>query len=121
MQGNIHSFPPNIDPQVFALLAALVGSALSGDFDAYEQSSIGNWLMLVGEYMLTAAAQQQLIEARIQNFNININSREYKNGGSFYANNGKSNQNQRDEVDFLLNAIEDIKNELENIKRNNKI
>ena len=52
MQGNIHSFPPNIDPQVFALLAALVGSALSGDFDAYEQSSIGNWLMLVGEYML---------------------------------------------------------------------
>ena len=28
---------------------------------------------------------------------------------------------QRDEVDFLLNAIEDIKRELENIKRNNKI
>ena len=117
MQGHIHSFPPNIDPQVFALLAALVGSALSGDFDAYEQSSIGNWLMLVGEYMLTAAAQQQLIEARIQNFNININSREYKNGGSFYANNGKSNQNQRDEVDFLLQAVKKLQEELEAFKK----
>ena len=50
------NFPPNINPQAYAFLARLVDSALAGDFDAYEQSSIGNWLMLVGEFMLTAAA-----------------------------------------------------------------
>ena len=112
------NFPPNINPQSFAFLACLVGSALSGDFDAYEQSSIGNWLMLVGEFMLAAAAQQQLIEARLENFNININSREHKSGGSFYQNNGKSNQNQRNEVDFLLNAIKKLQEELEALKKN---
>ena len=111
-------FPPNIDPQAFAFLACLVGSALAGDFDAYEQSAIGNWLMLVGEFMLAAAAQQQLIEARLENFNININSREHKSGGSFYQNNGKSNQNQRNEVDFLLKTVKKLEEELQALKKN---
>lgn len=71
---NDTEFPPNLNPQAFSFLACLVGSALSGDFDAYEQASIGNWLMLVGEFMVAASAQQQLIEARLENFNININS-----------------------------------------------
>ena len=39
------NFPLNINPQAYAFLACLVGSALAGDFDAYEQSSIGNWLI----------------------------------------------------------------------------
>ncbi len=106
------NFPPNINPQAYAFLACLVGSALAGDFDAYEQSSIGNWLMLVGEFMLTAASQQQLIEARLENFNININSKEHKSGGSFYKNNGKSSQTQRNEVDFLLTAVKNFKKNL---------
>ena len=42
--------------------------------------------MLVSEFMLTAAFQPQLIEARLENFNININSREHKNDESFYKN-----------------------------------
>lgn len=117
MNTSDHGFPPNLDPQTFAFLACLVGSALAGDFDAYEQSSIGNWLMLVGEFMLTAAAQQQLIEARLENFNININSREHKSGGSFYKNNGKSSQTQRTEVDFLLDAVKKLQEELEALKK----
>ena len=61
------------------------------------------------------------LEARLENNNLNINSAKHKsgNGGPFTDNeNGKSNQTQRGEVDFLLNAIEDIKKELENIKSN---
>ncbi len=118
MTGNIHNFPPNIDPQVFSFIAVLIGSACVGDYSAAEQNSIGNWLILVGQFILTNAAQQQLIEGRIENSNININSKEHKMGGSFYANNGKSNQNQRAEVDFLLDAVVKIEKELENIKNN---
>ncbi len=118
MTSNIPNFPPNIDPQVFSFIAVLIGSAAVGDYSAVEQNSIGNWLILVGQFILTNAAQQQLIESRIENGNLNINSREAKMGGSFYANNGKSNQNQRAEVDFLLDAVEKIQRELENIKNN---
>ena len=126
MNHNYHNtnFPPNTDPHLFSILAVSVGFACVGDYNANEQNSIGNWLILVGQYILTHAAQQQLIEARLENNNLNTNSQKHKNGtgGPFTDNEqGKSNQTQRDEVDFLLNAIEDIKNELENIKRNNKI
>ena len=126
MDRNYHNtnFPPNTDPHFFSILAVSVGFACVGDYNANEQNSIGNWLILVGQYILTHAAQQQLIEARLENNNLNTNSQKHKNGtgGPFTDNEqGKSNQTQRDEVDFLLNAIEDIKRELENIKRNNKI
>ena len=126
MNRNYHNtnFPPNTDPHLFSILAVSVGFACVGDYNANEQNSIGNWLILVGQYILTHAAQQQLIEARLENNNLNTNSQKHKNGtgGPFTDNEqGKSNQTQRDEVDFLLNAIEGIKRELENIKRNNKI
>ena len=126
MNHNYHNtnFPPNTDPHLFSILAVSVGFACVGDYNANEQNSIGNWLILVGQYILTHAAQQQLIESRLENNNLNTNFQKHKNGtgGPFTDNEqGKSNQTQRDEVDFLLNAIEDIKRELENIKRNNKI
>lgn len=117
------SFPPNIDPHVFSLLAVGVAYALVGNYNANEQNSIGNWLELVGQYMLTHAAQQQLIESRIENANININSQNHKqNGNPFTDNNqGKSNQTQRPEVDFLMDAIKKIQEELNNIKNNDNI
>lgn len=114
---NVHGFPPNIDPQLFAWLACVVGSACVGDYTANEQNSFGNWLILVGQFVLTTAAQQTLIEARLESNNININSREHKNGGSFYANSSKSNQTQREEVDFLLSAVDNIRQELEKLKK----
>lgn len=116
MHKNVEQFPPNLNPQVFSFLAVLIGSACVGDYDVNEQNSIGNWLILVGQFMLTNAAQQQLIESRLENNNININSREHKNGGSYYANNSRSNQTQRAEVDFLLDAVQRLQQELQNIK-----
>ncbi len=111
----INNFPPNLDPLTFSFLATLVGSACISDYSASEQNSIGNWLMLVSQFILTSAAQQQLIESRMDNYNLNINSSQAKRGGSAYTGN-KSNQNQRDEVDLLLDAVLHLQKELENIK-----
>ena len=115
---NTNNFPPNINPQIYALSAVLVGACLVDDFSASEQSSIGNWLMLVSQYIITHGAQQNLIESRIDNKNININSRQFKKGGSHYHNN-KSNQNVRDEIEYLTLAIKKIYDELEKIKNEN--
>lgn len=113
---NVDGFPPNLNPQLFSWIACVIGSAAVGDYTAAEQNSIGNWLILVGQFILTNAAQQQLIENRLEDFNININSREHKNGGSYYANNSKSNQTQRAEVDFLLDAVNRLERELNNLR-----
>ncbi len=117
--NNNKSFPPNINPQIYAWIACIIGSACVSDYTANEQNSFGNWLILVGQFILTVAAQQQLIEARIENQNININSKQHKQGGSVFTDNGKSNQNQREEVEFLLDAVAKLKKELENLKNDN--
>ncbi len=117
---NNTKFPPNVDPHVFTLIAVAVGYACVGDYNANEQNSIGNWIIMVGQYILTHAAQQQLIEARLENNNLNINTKKYKNhtGGPFTDNEqSKSNQSQRDEVDYLLDVVDKITKELEKIKR----
>ena len=123
MDRNYHNtnFPPSTNPHLYAMLAVTVGFACVGDYNANEQNSIGNWLILVGQYILTHAAEQQLIEARLENNNLNINSQKHKNGtgGPFTDNEmGKSNQTQRDEVEFLLDAVEKIRQELNNLKEN---
>ncbi len=117
MPFNSSNFPPDINPQVYSFIAVLIGSACVGDYTAAEQNSLGNWLILIGQFILTSAAQQQLIEGRIENSNININSKEAKMGGSVYTNNSKSNQNQRPEVEFLLEALKKMEQELNNLKK----
>ena len=112
------NFPPSIDPHTFSIIAVAVGYACVGDYNANEQNSIGNWLIVVGQYILTHAAQQQFIESRIENNNINSNSKKAKKGGSPYTDteNHKSNQNQRNEVDFLLDALNKMQQELDKLK-----
>ncbi len=117
----LKNFPPNIHPTTYNLIAVAIGIVLVDDLNANEQNSLGNWFMLLGQYLDTNAAQQQLIESRIENSNININSRKSKSGGGPYTtDNNKSNQNQRAEVDFLLDAIDRIYQELNSIKEQTK-
>lgn len=108
------NFPPNIDPHSFSILAVVAGYACVGHYNANEQNSIGNWLILVGQYILTHAAQQQLIESRIDNNNMNTNSKQAKQGGTPYTDNfqNKSNQNQRNEIEFILDALKRIQDEI---------
>ena len=87
---NKNKFPPNIDPQIYSLTAIIIGYSLSNNYNANELNSIGNWLILVGQYTLTYAAQKQLIESR-------------ENNSSY-------------DIDFLKNAIKKIEKELNNIK-----
>ena len=89
-------FPPNIDPQVYALSAVLVGAALSPELTANEANTIGNWLVLVGDYLLAYAGQITLIKGR-QNIS--------------------NDQNHKAEMDSILNALRKMECELEQIKR----
>ena len=104
---NFNEFPPNIDPQIYAWIACIVGSACVGDFTALEQNTLGNWLILVGQFLETTAAQQQLIENRNRTQNQN-----------FCNNNYANNERQQAEINFLLDAVAKIHKELNNLKKN---
>jgi len=53
----------SLPPKQYALLSALIGLALIDGLDADQQNSLGNFIVNVGSTMLTAAAQNQLIES----------------------------------------------------------
>lgn len=61
---NNNKFPPNTNPNLYSFIAVAIGYAFTTSYNANELNSIGNWLILIGQYTLTYAAQQQLIESR---------------------------------------------------------
>jgi len=79
----MHNFPPNIDWRLPTLLATVLGYIICDDFTVREQVAIGNWILQIGQTVLTNATYQELIEARILGEeNINLNSKSFKTGGS---------------------------------------
>lgn len=79
----MHDFPPNINWRYTTLLATVIGYLLSADYTVREQVAIGNWIIQIGQTVLTNSTYQELIEARVMGEeNINLNGREFKNGGS---------------------------------------
>lgn len=68
----MHNFPGNWNPTLFTLSGVAVGALFLDDFTPNEQNSIGNWLILVGQVILTNAAQQVLIKGRQKNATYNI-------------------------------------------------
>ena len=111
------NFPPNIEPNIFSLFAIIAGVICVDDYSMDELNSIGNWVILFGQYLLTVSAQQQLIEARIENKNININSQKAKSGNGHYDHTNKSNQSVRNEVEYILDMLKKIEKELDNIQK----
>ena len=91
-------FPPNIDPQLFSLSAAIVGAAIAPDLTTNEANSVGNWIVLVGDYLLAYAGQVALIESRQQR-------------------NSQNQNNQNAQMDAIIKALQKMECEIEKIKK----
>lgn len=68
----------NTNPRYSTILAFILGLVLISDLNTNEQNMLGEWLMLVSQTIVTHANSQYLIEQRLKNNNININSKEIK-------------------------------------------
>ena len=55
---------PNIPPKLFSLSAVTVGYLLIDDTTANEQNALGNWLMLVAQFLCTNAFYKQVMQER---------------------------------------------------------
>lgn len=113
-----NNFPPNINPNIYAFSTYIIGMIIISDLNVTEQNTIGNWLMLLGQFIITNAGQQAMIESRIEKNNININSKKHKSGqGPYTSNSNKSNQTTRNEVEFILQEIQKIERELQKLQK----
>ena len=53
----------DLNPQLFSVIGQVVGMAISGNLPFNIQNAVGNWLMLVGQVIITFNAQQQYFQS----------------------------------------------------------
>jgi len=68
----------NTNPRYSTSISFILGLILIDNLNTSEQNMLGNWIILLGQTILTNASAQNVIESRIQNRIININSKETK-------------------------------------------
>ncbi len=115
----------NINPRFSTSIAFILGLILLDDLTAAEQNAVGEWLILVGQILLTNSGLQVVIENRLKNNNININSKELKsiyNPTIYDINKTKDILNKiypsyKNEFDSLLKIIKKLEKEINDIKK----
>ena len=115
----------NINPKLTTSISFILGLLLVCDLDTAEQNMLGNFIYLIGQTILTNAASQHLIEARIHGKRMNLNSKEVK---SLY-NPARYNMetikrivneiypNKSEDIMILEKAIKDLENKINELKK----
>ena len=57
-------FPPNINPESYSLSAVIIAAIIAPEFKIDEANTVGNWLVLFGDFLITCAGQATLIQNR---------------------------------------------------------
>ncbi len=68
----------NINPKYSTTAAFLIGLILIENMNSVEQNALGEWLILIGQTLITNSGFQIVIENRIKGNNININDKKVK-------------------------------------------
>ena len=113
----MNNFPPNLDPKIYDISAIVIGFALIGNLTAAEQNAIGNWFITLGQVLENNSAWQQVIENRLNGYNVNINSQKSKQTGDPFTDAEPWMKNpQNSKIDSLEKSIEIIKEQLKNMQ-----
>lgn len=115
----------NLNPKLTTSISFILGLLLVSDLDTAEQNMLGNFIYLIGQTILTNAASQHLIEAKIHGERMNLNSKEVK---SFYNPIKydmkkikeivkKIYPNSHEEIELLEKMIKDLENKINELKK----
>ena len=117
----------NTNPRYSTTVGFILGLVLVDNLTAPEQNMLGNWIILIGQTILTNAASQNIIESRISGGIININSKEVKciyNPITYDMNKIRKiikdvyPSSNRD-IDVLKRAIDELNKKLDELKKDN--
>lgn len=115
----------NTNPRYSTSISFILGLLLVDSLTAPEQNMLGNWIILMGQTILTNAASQNIIESRISGNIFNINSKEVKciyNPPVYDIKKIKEiikqvYSNSSNDVDKLNDMIKDIQKKIEELKK----
>lgn len=115
----------NINPRYSTSVSFILGLILVDSLNTAEQNMIGNWIILLGQTILTNASAQNVIESKIQGTRYNINSKEVKSiyNPIYYDINKirdiikKVYPNSSNDLNILYKSIEEIKRKIDQIKK----
>lgn len=117
----------NTNPRYSTTVGFILGLVLVDNLTAPEQNMLGNWIILIGQTILTNAASQNIIESRISGGIININSKEVKciynpiiydiNKIRKIIKNVYPSSNR--DIDVLKRAIDELNKKLDELKKDN--
>lgn len=115
----------NTNPRYSTSISFILGLLLVDSLTAPEQNMLGNWIILMGQTILTNAASQNIIESRISGNIFNINSKEVKciyNPPVYDIKKIKEiikqvYSNSSNDVDKLNDMIKDLQKKIEELKK----
>ena len=114
----------NINPKYSTTAAFILGLILIDDLNSAEQNALGEWLILIGQTLISNSGFQMIIENRIKGNNININSKELRsiyNPIIFDINKTKDLLKQlpsfNNDIDSIEKMITILKDKIDNIKK----
>lgn len=115
----------NTNPRYSTSISFILGLLLIDSLTAPEQNMLGNWIILMGQTILTNAASQNIIESRISGNIFNINSKEVKciyNPPVYDIKKIKEiikqiYPNSNNDVDKLNDMIKDLQKKIEELKK----
>ena len=116
---------PEVPPQLFSLSAVIVGILLVDDSTPNEQNALGNWLMLVSQYLCTNAAYGQLLQSNTQtpgsfsenNSQNQTNQANNSNSSNAYNTSNTSNASDKETLQMLIKMVNALNKEIDEIKK----
>lgn len=115
----------NTNPRFSTSISFILGLLLVDNLTAPEQNMLGNWIILLGQTILTNAASQNIIESRINGTIININSKEVKCMYNPLVYNIETIRNiineiypdNNNDIETLQNILNDLQNQINELKK----
>lgn len=107
-----------MNPETFIIIAEILGNVIGKDIPFNVQNAIGNWLMLIGQAIVTYNAQQQYFEGGPGRYfdcnNYNINNPDVKQSDN---SNNNNNCNYDEEIIMLIKKINELTLEVKNLRK----
>ena len=119
----------DLNPQLFSVIGQVVGMAISGNLPFNIQNAVGNWLMLVGQVIITFNAQQQYFQSgpgRYYNLkykNVTNPFCPQSNQSSAYSQTGESTSKSKktakntSDMDHLRKEVDRLSLELDRLRK----